>query len=69
MDTKLALFAALLAVTDAFVPLSFGYASLEYSSVPSTPVLLLLAAFLFAIASVTVVRFLGLGDTQKQAAS
>jgi hypothetical protein len=45
MDTKLALFAALLAVTDAFVPLSFGYASLEYSSVPSTPVLLLLAAF------------------------
>lgn len=44
MDTKLALLATLLAVIDAFVPLSFGYASCEYLSVPSTPVLVLLAA-------------------------
>lgn len=43
MDTKLVLFTALLALTEAFTPLSFGYASVEFASRPSTPALLLVA--------------------------
>jgi hypothetical protein len=43
VDTKLALLAAALALIDAIIPLSLGYASNQFSSLPSTPALLLLS--------------------------